>query len=139
MSTQFKFEVFEREQLNPLKGHALTKLEEFIAALLFKATSASPMQIAHIIIAVGNQFGDWPGDREVKQTVRSLRKEHGFPILSRKGKPAGYWWCASPGEMNDFIADWRKQALDEMHTLSKVVKHNYPELAGQLTLEDIGR
>lgn len=137
MSSQLKFRKFEDELLNPLRGHALTEIEQCVASLLLDATSATPIRIAEVTIAVGRQLAEWPDDRHVKQIVRELRKEHGFPILSRKGKPAGYWWAASTEEMEQFITDWRKQALDELHTLGKMVKQNYPDLAGQLSLEDV--
>lgn len=137
MNSQFKFRAFEEELLSPLRGHALTELKEFVASLLLEADSSRPIKIAEIIIAAGNRFADWPTERDVKETVRSLRKDHGFPILSRKGKPAGYWWGTSVSEMEKFIEDWRKQALDELHTLSKIVKQNYPQLAGQLSLEAV--
>jgi hypothetical protein len=137
MSLQYTFKKFEDELLNPLRGHALTEIEECVASLLLDASAGAPMRIADITIAVGRQIALWPNDREVKRIVRSLRKEHGFPILSRKAKPAGYWWGVSVEEMKQFIQDWRKQAIDELHTLSKIVKQNYPELSGQLSLEDI--
>jgi hypothetical protein len=136
MSTQIKFRQFEDELLNPLKGHALTDIEMCVASILLDATVDTPVRIAELTVAVGRQLGEWPNGRAIKQLVRELRKEHGFPILSRKGKPAGYWWGASASEMQQFIKDWRKQALDELHTLSKMVKQNYPALAGQLSLED---
>jgi hypothetical protein len=137
MSTeQYKFAVFEREQINPLAGHSLTEIEEFVAAALLRATSDAPIQIRDLIVTCGNRFGEWPREREMKGLVRALRKHHAFPIISRRSKPAGLWWCSSADEMNEFIVTFRRQALDELHTLSKIVKHNYPELAGQLSLED---
>src|ERR1044072_5284672 len=137
MSTeQFKFEVLEREQINPLAGHALTELEEFVAVALLNGSSDRPIRIHDLILAAGGRFGEWPNDREIKDVVRALRKDHAFPIISRRSKPPGLWWCASSAEMNEFIESFRKQALDELHTLSKIVRHNYPELAGQLKLED---
>lgn len=164
MSAQLKFKAFERELLNPLAGIALTKAEEFVANLLLDATSESPRTIAHIIRVqdcfycsgagevpessirymtcpdckgTGSRAGQTLTERDVKAVVRALRKEHGLPILSRKGNPAGYWWCGSKKEMEDYITRARSQPLDELHTLSKMVKQNYPELAGQLSLEGI--
>jgi hypothetical protein len=136
-SEQFKFEVFERELIKPLAGLALTEIEAFVAAALFNARSEKPLRIAELIVIVGNRFAEWPTDREIKDLVRVLRKDHAFPILSRRSKPAGFWWCNSEAEMTDFITSFRKQAIDELHTLSRIVRHNYPELAGQLTLEDV--
>jgi hypothetical protein len=39
-------------------------------------------------------------------------------------------------EMTEFVESFKSQALDELHTLSKIVKHNYPALLGQLSLEN---
>ena len=39
--------------------------------------------------------------------------------------------------MKAFIESFRKQALDELHTLSKIVRHNYPALQGQLSFEEV--
>ena len=136
MSTEFKFEVFEHELLNPLRGHKLGDNELFIANLLLDATSATPMKIQDIREALHRNGRSAVSVRMVKRIVRALRKDHAFPILSRRGEPAGFWWCASAEEMEEFIKLFRGQALDELHTLSKVVKENYPALAGQLRLEE---
>jgi hypothetical protein len=136
LSSNFNFEAFEHELLNPLRGHQLTEYEAFVANLLLEASSKNPMQIAEIILEIGRRFGDWPKEREVKNIVRTLRKEHAFPIISRRCKPSGLWWCGSAEEMNEFIETFRSQALDELHTLTRIVKENYPALAGQLTLEE---
>jgi len=160
MSTQFKFEAFERELLNPLAGIKLTTAEEFVANLLLDATSEKPRTIAHIIrvqpcfycrgarkVGCGHECPDCAGsgsragqtlnERSVKAVVRALKKEHGLPILSRKHNPPGYWWCGSKEEMEEYIVHARSQPLDELHTLSKMVKQNYPELAGQLSFENL--
>ena len=136
MTKDLKFEVLEHELLNPLRGHKLTEQEEFVANLLLDASSRCPMKIEQIIIAMGQRLGHWLKPREVKAIVRTLRKDHAFPIISRRRTPAGLWWCASADEMNAFIETFRRQALDELHTLSKIVNQNYPALAGQLRLEE---
>ncbi len=74
--------------------------------------------------------------RKFHNIIRKLRKSHGLPILSRRTKPMGYWWCASVAEMNEFIENFRSQAMDELHTLSRIVNKNYPLLAGQLNFRD---
>ncbi len=137
MSAQLKFRKFEEELLNPLRGHKLADQEEFVANLLLDATAQRPIGIKRIVNTLFSGKGVWLTERRVKEIVRSLRKEHGFPILSRKNKPSGYWWCGSEAEMKDYYGRARSQPLDELHTLSKMVKQNYPELAGQLSLEDV--
>jgi hypothetical protein len=131
----FNFEKLEDEMISPLAGHALSELEGYIAGLLLRASSERPYRIADIIGWVGLNLHTTIDERTVKEVIRSLRREHKFPILARRGKPAGYWWCMSASEMEEFITLFRSQALDELHTLSQIVKHNYPGLIGQLRLD----
>jgi len=136
MSGVLKFEAFEHELLNPLRGHALTDHESFVANLLLDASSHRPLKIRDIREAMHQSGISALSVRRVKQIVRALRKDHAFPILARRSEPAGFWWCASAAEMEAFIKVFRGQALDELHTLSKIVNENYPALAGQLRLEE---
>ncbi len=108
MSEQLKFELYEDELLQPLKGHELSDLESYIAGLLLHASSEQPMGIADIIRHVQVNLRKTISPRLVKGTIRTLRKEHLFPILARRGAPAGYWWCASADEMRGTL-----QAADE--------------------------
>jgi hypothetical protein len=144
MGTQLKFELYEEELLNPLRGHKLTAMENYVASLLLTASSHRPIGIAQIIQSVkGSTELRFKGktlkskERAVKDIIRTLRKDHTFPILASRKKPTGYWWCASIAEMEAFIESYRAQALDELHTLSKIVKHNYPALQGQLKFEEM--
>lgn len=45
--------------------------------------------------------------------------------------------CENEQQMNEYYDHARKQPMDELHTLSRIVKANYPRLAGQLRLEDV--
>jgi len=138
MSVDLKFELFEQELLNPLAGHKLTNEEEFVANLLLDATAKLPIGITRIRReAAKGERGFHISERGVKDIVRTLRKVHGLPILSRRNKPSGYWWCGSEAEMKEYCERARSQPMDELHTLSKMVKQNYPALAGQLTLEEV--
>jgi len=132
---QLKFEVYENELLNPLRGHKLTELESYVANLLLDARSDRPIENEMIRISIDLSMNRKVTDRTVKNIIRSLRKEHHFPIVSRRKQPAGYWWCSSKQEMLDYIETFKGQALDELHTLNRIVKANYPELAGQLRLD----
>jgi hypothetical protein len=137
MSAELKFHKFEESLLNPLRGHALTEQEKFVANLLLDATAQWPIGISRIRYEAKKAEPAFDlSERVVKDIVRTLRKEHGLPILSRRRKPSGYWWCGSKKEMEIYIDAARSQPLDELHTLSKMVKQNYPELAGQLLLEN---
>jgi hypothetical protein len=144
VNTSLKYELFEAALLAPLRGHDLSDDESLIASLLLDASSERPIGIKHIVEVMNSRPKEnrrrRVDDRAVKDIIRGLRKNHEFPILSRKfarpTKPAGYWWCQSEPEMDDFIKDFSKQPMDELHTLSRIVKANYPKLAGQLTLQD---
>lgn len=136
MSSEIKYQIFEQDLLNPLRGHKLTDYEEFVANLLLDASSHRPLKIRDIREALERAGLSALSVRRIKQLVRTLRKDHAFPILARRAEPAGFWWCASAGEMESFIKVFRGQAMDELHTLSKIVKQNYPALAGQLKLEE---
>lgn len=132
---QIKFKEFEDELLSPLRGHALTETEEFVASLLLTVSIKRPMIGKEISEAVQKQFEIKLSQRAVMDAIRSLRKEHAFPILARRSKPPGYWWCGSIKEMEEYIQYVRRHTLDEMHTVSRIVRHNYPSLAGQLNFD----
>jgi hypothetical protein len=136
MAVQLKFELYEVELISPLAGRELTKLEKYVASLLLDATAAAPIGIADIIRRADAALEIHLTARSVKDTVRTLRKEHKFPVLARRNSPAGYWWCSSLEEMQEFVESYRSQALDELHTLSQMVKHNYPAIAGQLSFTE---
>lgn len=132
---QLKFLAFERELIDPLRGHELTEVEGYVSSLLLGASSARPIGIAEIRHHVELALNQRLDERTVKKIIRTLRKDHAFPILSRRRKPSGYWWCSSVEEMKSFIATFRGQALDELTTVAAIVKSNYPELAGQLRFD----
>lgn len=131
---EFPFEVFEEEMVNPLKGVELSEMELFIASLLLAATSAKPIKMAGIIEAVENARGVTLTNRQVRIIMRSLRRNHAFPICTRKGSPAGYYWGRSEKELEEFAGVWMAQYKDEAQTLHIMLKTNYPRLAGQMRL-----
>lgn len=128
------FETFEQEMLDPLKGVELSEIELFVAGLILDARSEKPIKMAEIALAAMHQRAVDLSDRQIRIIVRKLRREHGFPVLTRKGKPAGYWWGRTADEMSEFVEVWKAQYLDEAQTLSKMLKVNYPRLAGQMKL-----
>ena len=135
---QLKFEDLEREMLSPLHGLPLTPDELFVATMLLDATAVEPIGIKRLRRALQDHS---PArditEREVKDIVRTLRKLHELPIISRRKKGGGLWWCENEQQMNEYVTHARKQPLDELHTLSRIVKANYPRLAGQLSLEEV--
>lgn len=135
----FPFLIFEEEIINPLGGVELSAIESFIASLLLDATSEKPVKMAAIIEACADTLGAKISERKVKILIRSLRLNHAFPIITRRAKPAGYWWCGSVEEMKEFARLWQSQYFDEMRTLHVMMKHNFPRLAGQMRIADISR
>ena len=133
----FNFDALEQEMINPLFGHKLTELEEFISIFLLDATSENPRNNPQIRAAAFDKLGTKVTERQVKDAVRELRKNHAFPILARRKKPTGYWWCHSESEMDEFIQLFKAQALDELHTLGRIVRNNYQSLAGQLNFDKV--
>lgn len=134
---QLKFKLFELEVLDPLGGRELSEMEFFIAHLLLGGTAQQPIGLGEIRSRVERELGRRPNARTVKAIVRRLRRIHKLPILASRTAPAGYWWCASLDEMSRFIAYFKGVALDELYTLSQIVKYNYPALAGQLAFVDL--
>ena len=128
------FEIFEDEVLAPLKGVDLTDLEHFVAVMLLRATTEVPVKQQAIINAAFERRGVTLSDRKVREIIRSLRRDRTFPICSRKGAPAGYWWGRTEAELEEFIRVWKAQFIDEATTLSIMIKANFPRLAGQLRL-----
>jgi hypothetical protein len=133
---ELKFEQFEAALISPLAGHELSEIEMYVASILLDATSKRPLKVSEIMNAVRTQLHRSTSERVIKDIIRTLRRDCKFPILARRKKPAGYFWCATTEEMEEFIKSFKSQALDELHTLSQIVKHNYPALAGQLSLTE---
>lgn len=123
------------EAVNPLKGQSLDELQTFIASLLLKADSKNPVTSDQIIAKVRSELYLTINLRKFHDIIRYFRKDLGLPVLSRRSKPAGYWWCRSINEMSEFALDFLSQAKDEFHTVSRMVSKNYPRLAGQLKLD----
>jgi len=128
------FEIFEDEVLAPIAGRDLSEIEYFVATLLLRATTEVPVKQAAIIAAARSAKGVTLSERQTRIIVRTLRRDHAFPICSRKGAPAGYWWGRTEAELEEFIRVWKAQFLDEAQTLSIMIKTNFPRLAGQLRL-----
>ena len=118
------------EQANQIGA---TETERLVIWLLKCATSERPVTIATIISRVRASGFGVISDRGVKDFVRSLRRDHGIPVLARRGKNPGYYWCGSRKEMEAFVSTFRQQADDEMATVRKMVAMNYPGLMAELS------
>lgn len=128
------YETIEQEILDPLKGVKLTEIEFFVASQILEARSQAPIKMAEIMARAFERRSITLDPRAVRVIVRSLRRNHGFPICTRKGAPAGYYWGRSEAELEEFVNVWKSQYLDEIVTLQQMTKTNYPRLAGQLRL-----
>ena len=130
-----RFSRFEHELLDPLRGHALSDVEQLVASALLDASRERPVSNERLRDLVGAELRIVIDDREMKAVILRLREEHLFPIMAVKTNPAGYWWCRSAEEMKAYYERVRKESLARLNTVSKVIKVNFPELAGQLGLD----
>ena len=70
-------------------------------------------------------------ERDVKRFMRELRREWLLPIGSSRQPPFGYFWIISASEYLEWERVFRAQAIDELVTLFRLRRANFPELAGQ--------
>ncbi len=129
---------FEEVIASSIKGRELNSLEEFIASLLFGTTAARPLKAEEISTLVRMNLSRPLGRRRLKVIIRKFRREYGFPILTRRKHPAGYWWCQSEVELLEFERMWKSQIKDESITLAKMRRWFYRENSGQERLEGLG-
>ncbi|HEV7700511.1 MAG TPA: hypothetical protein VGO43_09820 [Pyrinomonadaceae bacterium] len=134
VSQDLPFEILEEEVLAPIRGVDLTSGEFFVASKLLTATSEKPMLQEELIVSALREQELSLSRRGIRTIVRSLRRTHAFPICSRKGKPAGYWWGRSEEELAEFANVFMAQIEDEAQTVAIMLRKNYPRLAGQLRL-----
>lgn len=73
-------------------------------------------------------------DRTVRDKIRRLRRS-GVPIMAMKN--GGYKIAKTDAEMHELLMQYRKRAMDELVTYSKLRK--LTQAAGQITCEDIAR
>jgi hypothetical protein len=69
--------------------------------------------------------------------VRTLRKSHRLPIISRRNDGGGFWGCENDEQMKDYYDHASGQPLDSLETLHGMIRHNYKRLAGQMSIADI--
>jgi hypothetical protein len=70
-------------------------------------------------------------EREIKAAVRELRREWLLPIGSSRRAPTGYFWIETAAAFIEWARVYRSQAIDELATLYKLQRANFPDLAGQ--------
>lgn len=136
MSANLKYEIFEESLFAPLRGLKLSREEQLVASMILDATAKKPIGLKRLRRSL-ESAGVVISERVLKDIVRTLRKRHELPILSRRNQGGGFWWCESEQQMRDYYKHASRQPLDELHTLSRIVKANYPRLVGQLSLTDV--
>jgi biotin operon repressor len=73
-------------------------------------------------------------ERAVKGFVELLRCDWQLPIGSSREEPHGYYWISTPEQFDRWFQTFSAQAMAELKTAYRLMKSNYPELAGQLPL-----
>jgi hypothetical protein len=129
------YDVFEEELIAPLRGVEMTDVEFAVSAMLLEATTAEPIKQGEIIVRLKREKDLTVNERQMRMIIRNLRRMHGFPICSRKGSPAGYWWGRTEAELEEFRDVFFAQIKDEAETVGIMLRKNFPRLAGQLRLD----
>lgn len=76
-------------------------------------------------------------ERGVKTAVEILRNEWVLPIGSTRQR--GYYWMLAAKDFIDWARAYRSQAITSLTTLARMQRVNFPELAGQESLEFINQ
>jgi hypothetical protein len=74
-------------------------------------------------------------DRGVKSCVEILRGEWVLPIGSTR--KVGYYWMYTAKDFLDWSRPYRSQSITSLATLHKMQRANFPELAGQESIQFI--
>ena len=69
-------------------------------------------------------------ERMLQAVVKRLREEHGQPILSTAGKPAGYYLAETADELLQCIREQRRKAIHTLVML-RALKRHLARLRGQ--------
>ncbi|HQZ81615.1 MAG TPA: hypothetical protein PLR83_00215 [Pyrinomonadaceae bacterium] len=128
-------ETVEEEIINPASSVGLSNIEIVVVGRLLRATTTEPVKQRELIAEVTRESQTLLTNRTVRLMIRRFRRERGFPICSRKGFPAGYWWGRTEPEVEEFAKVFFAQIKDEASTVAIMLKKNYPRLAGQMTLD----
>lgn len=117
--------IWERED----KQQSIDELLFATARFLTRATSEYPITL----VTLAEYFRC--SERKVKDMIRTLRREWLLPIGSSRQPPYGYFWIQSAADFLSWSRPYRSQAIDELVTLWHLEKRNFPELAGQTSLD----
>lgn len=76
--------------------------------------------------------------RECQAVVHRLRVEHGVPVASAAGQPAGYYLVETAAELEQCYREHRSKALSTLAAMAALRRVALPDLLGQLAIE-VGR
>ena len=128
-----------------------TKLAEFVwrrtkGEQVGKPIDSDTLEVARILVHATSDF-PFTGpvlrahlginERDLKQFVETIRSDWRLPLISRREKGGGYWYAETAQQFNDWFRTMRGQAIRELSTAYGMQRANYPELAGQDSLEFI--
>lgn len=119
----------ERVWLLMEKQKELDRIVVNVGRLLTHGDASTPVS--------GLMLREWMGlnERQVKASVETLRADWLLPVISRRAQPSGYWLAGSAEEYLSWWRTHRAQAITELTTGYHNLRANYPELAGQGSLD----
>lgn len=97
------------------------------ARALVRATALRPVRNTTLGMFLG------VNERQVKDTIKTLRDDWKLPIGSLREPPYGYYWISTPEEFLAWFEPMRSQAFSELRTAYRLMRAHYPQLAGQFT------
>ena len=98
-----------------------------------RAQAIKVEDLATLVGAGGSGLGT--GGRQVQDVVKRLREQHGVPICSAAGRPAGYYMAATADELEACYREHRSKALSTLKAMAAIKRVGLAELLGQLALE----
>ncbi|PYS69310.1 MAG: hypothetical protein DMF69_17405 [Acidobacteria bacterium] len=106
-----------------------------LARALVPASAAAPILGETLAPMIGAKGDLRTQLRYVKRLAQRLRQEWQLPVCGRREAPYGYFFASTPQEFLDWMRTTRNQAISELATAYQLFKTNFPELAGQKSLE----
>lgn len=99
-----------------------------IARVLAHFTSAQPVT-SDALEAVFNL-----SRRSLSAVIERLRHDWLLPVGSRLMQPNGYWIITEPDDFRTWFSQYRSRPLTALQTAHRLMKTNFPALAGQAEL-----
>jgi hypothetical protein len=118
-----------------LKGKKIDDAMFALASALVSANAERPILGEALASLVGAEGDPTLQLRFVKRLAQRLRKEWHLPVCGRRETPFGYFIAANAEEFLDWMRTTRAQAISELATAYHLFTANFPELAGQQSLD----